>query len=388
MSHKLLSLTGVAAVLLAASLVPLLDSNNAPTTSASKARAKTAVGDLPLYFVENQGQSDSKVDFYVPGQTSIFFTSRGVTYSLGDEQSRWAVRQSFLGANRAEPQGLDRTGAVFSYFKGDRVDWQTGVASFSGMAYRDLWPGIDLVYRGGTGQLKYSFVVQPGADPSDIRLAYRGATDLQMGPDGGLRVSAGSHGFTDQAPYVYQGDGASRVEVDSAYHLAGSSYGFGLGSYDLSRPLVIDPAVTVWAGYIGGDSQDGGNGIAVDASGNAYVVGTTYSSEATFPEVVGPDSSYTSGGDAFVAKVAADGTGLMYAGYIGGQFDEEGTGIAVDGAGNAYVIGDTRSGRKTFPDTVGRTPRSTESATPSWPRSMPPAPTWYTRDTSGGRGLR
>jgi hypothetical protein len=110
----------------------------------------------------------------------------------------------------------------------------------------------------------------------------------------------------------------------------------------------------VYAGYIGGNGDDVGDGIAVDGTGNAYVIGATYSTEATFPVSVGPDPSYNGGGyDAFVAEVKADGTGLVYAGYIGGNRAERGRGIAVDGAGNAYVTGSTYSTEATFPVAVG-----------------------------------
>ncbi|MBI4590231.1 MAG: SBBP repeat-containing protein, partial [Candidatus Rokubacteria bacterium] len=109
----------------------------------------------------------------------------------------------------------------------------------------------------------------------------------------------------------------------------------------------------VYAGYIGGSGDDFGRGIAVDSAGNAYITGDTLSSEATFPVTVGPDLTHNGGSDAFVAKVNAAGTALVYAGYIGGSADDWGEGIAVDSAGNAYVTGTTRSTEATFPVAVG-----------------------------------
>ncbi|MEK7752986.1 MAG: SBBP repeat-containing protein, partial [Acidobacteriota bacterium] len=130
-------------------------------------------------------------------------------------------------------------------------------------------------------------------------------------------------------------------------------YGFRVGPYDRSRPLVLDPSMFVYAGYIGGSGLDIGFGIAVDAAGNAYVTGYTLSTEATFPVAVGPDLTYNGDSDAFVAKVNAAGTALVYAGYIGGSGTDEGRGIALDAAGNAYVTGWTVSSEATFPVTVG-----------------------------------
>jgi uncharacterized repeat protein (TIGR01451 family) len=118
----------------------------------------------------------------------------------------------------------------------------------------------------------------------------------------------------------------------------------------------VDPAGTglLYAGYIGGSGDDQGFGVAVDASGSAYVTGRTGSTEATFPATVGPDTTYNGGTfDAFVAKVDPAGTGLDYAGYIGGSSTDVGLGIAVDGSGSAYVTGWTESSEATFPAAVG-----------------------------------
>lgn len=110
----------------------------------------------------------------------------------------------------------------------------------------------------------------------------------------------------------------------------------------------------VYAGYLGGSGDDIARDIAVDAAGNAYVVGQTDSDETSFPVTAGPDLTYNGIFlDAFVAKVAADGSGLVYAGYLGGSGDDFGQGIAVDTADNAYVVGSTTSDETSFPVTVG-----------------------------------
>src|SRR5439155_292718 len=109
-----------------------------------------------------------------------------------------------------------------------------------------------------------------------------------------------------------------------------------------------------YAGYIGGEANDLGFAVAVDSSGSAYVTGSTGSSE--FPVAVGPDLTPNGLDDAFVAKVKADGTGLEYAGYIGGSANDSGRGIAVDGSGNAYITGTTLSDETTFPVVGGPDP--------------------------------
>jgi hypothetical protein len=132
------------------------------------------------------------------------------------------------------------------------------------------------------------------------------------------------------------------------------SHPFTAGNEAVSAPLSVvhsQQAVSLlYSGFLGGSSGDGGYGIAVDSSGNAYVTGYTYSRD--FPAVVGPDLSFNGGSwDAFVAKVNPVGTALVYAIFLGGSENEEGLSVAVDSSGNAYVTGCTVSWD--FPAVVG-----------------------------------
>jgi hypothetical protein len=320
---------------------------------------------MPLYFIANQGQMDARVAYYVQGSDkTLYFTPKGVTFALtdltpnpsqemGSERERWIVKLDFVKANSVRPIGQEQTDAIISYFKGSPDEWHAGLPTYTQIVYRDLWAGIDLVYSGTTDRLKYEFVVQPGADPAQIRLAYRGAT-LRVNDAGQLEVNTPTGGFQDDAPVAYQEVDGKRVPVVAGYKLDdATTYGFHVGAYDPALPLVIDPAMLVYCGYIGGSSWDEGEGIAVDAAGNAYVVGDTNSTNATLPETVGPDLTHNGNHEVFVAKVKADGTGLVYAGYIGGSGNEYSWGIVVDDSGNAYIAGETNSTQTTFPVTVG-----------------------------------
>jgi len=271
-----------------------------------------------------------------------------------------------VGANPGvRPVGEEQQEAVISYFRGQPDEWRTGLPTYSRIVYRDLWPGIDLAYYGTVDRLKYEFIVHPGADPAQIRLAYRGATGVAFNGAGQLEVETPIGGFADDRPVAYQEIDGQRVDVLVEYAVNpfdplpesddSALYTFQIGPYDRSHPLVLDPAVLVYCGYIGGWGEDDGYGIAVDGAGNAYVVGFTFSSAAEgFPVTAGPDLTQNGGGDAFVAKVNAAGTALAYCGYIGGSANDWGYGIAVDGAGNAYVVGETWSSEaEGFPVTVG-----------------------------------
>ncbi len=325
-------------------------------------------GRMPLVFIPN-GVPGSKSETYaVLGKDrSIAFTSSGLTFVLTSASlgKRWAVKLDFMDADpQAGPRPRDKAETVVSYFRGAPGQWRPGVPAYSGVAYANLWPGVDLVYSGTRNKLKYDLVVHPGADPSRIRMSYRGASDVEMRPDGSLEVKTPLGSFSDGAPTAYQDVDGRRVNVGAAYSLdpapaggkEGQEVGFRLGAYDRTRALVIDPFVEVYGGFIGGSGDDIGAAIAVDAAGCAYVVGTTISSQTTFPVTAGPDLTYNGGGtdtDAFVAKVRADGTGLVYCGYIGGAGNDAALGVAVDASGNAYITGVTASSETTFPATVG-----------------------------------
>jgi hypothetical protein len=372
-------------------------------------------GKMPLYFIPNQGQMDKQVAYYVQGKDkTIYFTPGGITFALmkpaqkkeapsrptpvrsildlreerskaqdaglksadaepghgvEDGSERWAVKLDFVGADKSvKPVAQDKTGAVVSYFKGKPEEWRAGLPTYSKVVYPNLWPGIDLVYYGTVNKLKYEFIVHPGVDPSIIWLTYRGVESVSVNGEGRLKVTTPVGGFTDDLPVAYQVIGGRRSDIKLAYKMdrqtkldgasdssetEAFSYGFDVGNYDPSLLLVLDPAVLVYCGYIGGSSDEYGRGIAVDGSGNAYVTGETCSTQVTFPVTVGPDLTQNGSWDALVAKVNAAGTALVYCGYIGGSADDGGYGIAVDGAGNAYVTGETSSGEATFPVTVG-----------------------------------
>ena len=367
-----------------------------PKPGVEQARLVKSAGRLPVDFIENRGQVASRYRFHVKGKdTSLYFGAKGMTYVLTKANGhherpanakppltgkavkrstgpslRWTVHVDFVGANpKSQLVAEEKTDAVISYFKGAPSQWNAGLPTYRRLVYRNLWPGIDLVYRGRVDQLKYEFIVRPGADPAQIKLAYRGASSVAIGPDGNLRVETELGAFADQAPVSFQAINGKQHPVGSAFRLETiANYAgrkktpvlrFELGAYDQSKTLIIDPLTLVYAGYIGGNIADVGYSIAVDASGNVYVAGYTVSSEATFPDTGGPDLTLNGGDDAFICKVNAAGTALSYCGFIGGSGADRAFGVAVDATGHAYVAGYTSSSAASFP--VGTGPDLTQN---------------------------
>ena len=253
--------------------------------------AAKAYGRLPLAFVPNAGQTDLRVRYQAQvGGASFYFTPREAVFSFAKERQGVALRLRFLGATRnprIERQRLG-PGRVNYLIGNDPAKWRTNLPAYRQVVYRDLWPGIDLAFRGQGGRLKYEFRLAPGASVRDIRLAYRGANRVSVGPSGELRIGTALGVLSDSRPASYQPVDGKRVPVASRYALDGNVYGFALGAHDPSRPLVIDPGL-VYSTYLGGSSSEAGLGIAVDAalpSPNAYVTGVT--SSTNFPTTIGP----------------------------------------------------------------------------------------------------
>jgi hypothetical protein len=196
--------------------------------------------------------------------------------------------------------------------------------------------------------------VAPGADPRLVTLAFEGARDVHIDARGELVLGVEGGEVRQHKPVVYQEVAGVRQEVAGRYVIKGKrQVGFRVAAYDPSRPLVIDP-VLVYSTYLGGSGAsvgEGGEGIAVDGAGSAYVTGTAVS--ADFPTTAGAAQTTHAGGfaDAYVTKLNASGSGLVFSTYLGGSGQDTGNGIAVDVAGIAYVTGVTNS--TDFPTTAG-----------------------------------
>ena len=206
-------------------------------------------------------------------------------------------------------------------------------------------PRVDLVYYGRQGQLEYDFIVAPGQSPDRIGLAFEGISKLELDERGNLKLHHLTGVLRFEKPVVYQEVSGARKEIAGSYVLKQNDrVGFKIAAYDKTQPLIIDPVLS-YSSYLGGGGQDAAAAIAVDSQGQAYVTGAT--SSLNFPSPGAPAKGFAGGGilgtDGFVAKLNADGSGLVYSTYFGGSDDEFGMGITVDAQGNAYVTGATRS---------------------------------------------
>ncbi len=235
-----------------------------------------------------------------------------------------------------------------NYFIGNnREKWVTDVPSYERVKYSGIYPGVDVEFYGNQRHLEYDFTVAPGADPKSIALKIEGAQKLAIDSHGDLILHTPDGDAKFQKPVVYQMFGAERREVAGNYALASRNrVTFAVAKYDRSLPLVIDPLLT-YSTFLGGTGEETGFGIAVDASGDAFVGGLTTSTDFPVTSATAFQSTKPTllSGCGFVTEIDPAGAHQIYSTYLcgataggSGNFDEV-FGIAVDTAGKVYVTG-------------------------------------------------
>ncbi len=228
-----------------------------------------------------------------------------------------------------------------NYFLGnDPGKWRRSVPTYSQIRYSNVYPGIDLVFYGNNQQLEYDFAVSANANPRQIQFEVSGASGLHLTGDGSLALQIGTSEVQFKVPVVYQESNGQRVAVHGAYSLTDSNHiRFHLSHYDTQKPLVIDP-VLVYSTYLGGSGDEQPSGIAVDDSGNVYVTGTTDSTDFPLGAI---GTLPAGSPHVYVAKLDPTGTHLIYADYLGGSSQDYGYALALDSSQNVYITGSTAS---------------------------------------------
>lgn len=309
---------------------------------------------------------------------------------------------------RSDISGLDELPGKLNYFIGNNSrKWRRDIPAYSKVRYSNVYPGIDLVYHGQQGQLEYDFVIAPGRSPARIKMAFKGMESIHLEPDGTLVLRTSGGDVRQPKPIAYQEINGQRREVTAGYVVEGNKVSFKIGSYDRNEPLIIDPVLIyssflggtsseqglgiavdaqgsayltgstfsmdfpvvgpyqnalnnsadafvakvnpagtalTYSTYLGGDNDEIGNAIAVDAQGSAYVVGVTVS--GTFPTTPGAFQVSKDGDiDGFVTKLSPSGSSLVYSTFLGGDRSDTAYGIAVTTDGRAHVVGRTDSTR-------------------------------------------
>jgi hypothetical protein len=319
-----------------------LEDRSLPSSSPA---LPTGYGQLPLAFQANQGQAPATVNYVAQGGGySVDLTAQQAVVALSpaDPAAGTTLTMKLLGANpSAPPTASDGLVTRVNYLIGsDPGQWHTNVPTYGQVTYQNVYQGVDAVYAGNQGQLETSFVVHPGANPAAIQMQVQGTEGLALDAQGNLVIHLPGGDVTELAPVAYQDMGGVRQAVSSRYVLeGGNAVGFQLGAYDPTQALVIDPTLS-YSSYLPGP----GVAIAVDSSGDAYVTGYTTGYN---------DTGSIGYGGPFVDKLNPAGTALIYQTFL--STSGGGTGIAVDGQGDAYVTGNAGSDLATTSNALSRT---------------------------------
>ncbi|MCB0714217.1 MAG: T9SS type A sorting domain-containing protein [Ignavibacteriae bacterium] len=367
-----------------------------------------------LSLIENRGQWDSDARFLMRGpNVNIWVSDNGFVYdfyrnhyttpdnanpqSVIPHLSRregHVVEVRFEGSSpsaRAIP--LEPTGEVVNYLIGSQENHKIGVPLYRNSRIEGLYPGVDALLYQENGQPRYDLIVEPGTNPSSIRISFAGAEELTLASNGNLQIGTTLGDIVQSDLFAYQVVNGTKEKVECSFKLVGNAVQFEVGAYDQQRPLVIDPIVT--ATYIGGSGwenvgpSDGNTSnlyrVAIDPRDNTVLLagGTAsddfpttpgaYDVSYNGPTVVDPVTAWDGvygrlsswGGDMFVMKLTPDGKSIIFSTYIGGADQgETPNGIAVDPRGNIWIVGATASNDfPTTPDAfqkhAGRVPDTT-----------------------------
>lgn len=311
-----------------------------PKTSAE---ARKLLSQLPLWF---EPLPDGRFASQSMGRTVVFEDQAAVWKMKGGA----SVQMQFQNANKTPiKHGVDRLAARFDRYKGnDPKNWTTGITAYQKVAYDAIYPGVDLVFYGKGSRMEHDFIVAPGADPKQIRLAFKGASKVELDARGDLNLDAGSDRLAMTKPVAYQTRvSGERSEVAVRFaESADHSIGFEVGQYDASLALVIDPMVQ-YSTYFGGNGEDEFVAVTVDLkSDSVWVVGSTDSTDLQ-TNGGGLNGANASGGrDVIIAQFLGANSGqllISYSTVYGGTGTEEPAAIGVAPNGNVFVVGSTGS---------------------------------------------
>jgi hypothetical protein len=339
-------------------------------TAASDAFATLAApafASLPMYFEPNQGQSGSEARFLARGRGYTFGVMpwgarlaltrtqpvsanprlAGAARPASTQETR-VIEMRFVAAQPAPRMagGGELPGRVNYFLGNDAAQWRTGVPLYQSVRLESVYPGVDVVFYGAHQQLEYDFVFAPQTDTAQAVVEFSGVDDLSIDGSGELILKVGGEEIRQHRPVLHQTILGKRRPVTGGYRQLGPRrVGFTVGEYDREHALIIDPVVN-YATYFGGGGVDVGWQIVIDGTGAAYIAGETTSAElgaTTGAFQTNYAGGTTNGGDAFVAKLNPEATGLEFLTYIGGRGNDGALAFALDATGNAYLTGYTDS---------------------------------------------
>lgn len=345
-----------------------------------------------VWMQPNAGQWDERIEYKIDLQIGeMFIEKNGFTYFLNDINSHLhhthdsqdehaepeefhmqVIRSKFLNSDwKKEVDHYDSSAFYKNYYLSkDQSKWKSGLHSYSYIAMRDFYKGIDLYLDGRSNTIEYSFELDPGSKPDQIQIQYEGQDKLFIDDDGNLHIVNQFGEIIESKPVAWTSDeNGKQKEVRVGFALENDIVRFEFpDGYDQSKKLTIDPSL-VFSSFSGSTLDNWGMTATPDVAGNTYAGGIAFTGAGSYPTVSGsfdvtynggtPYTYTTSTGASFslqgfdiaISKFNATGTSLIYSTYLGGSANEAPHSMVVDDNGDLFVFGVTSSGD--FPVTSG-----------------------------------
>ncbi|TNE80382.1 MAG: PKD domain-containing protein [Bacteroidetes bacterium] len=343
-----------------------------------------------MVFDENKGQWDDRALFKsaFPGG-EVFLQQDGLRYLFINEEAisdylhhppkpnlaypvtvqSHVIAVDFFGANpKPEVKGSLQYSYYSNYFLGnDPTHWASDVKSYGMVTYQELYPKIDLEFIGNGNSLKYQYRLNPGAKAEDIKLHFRGQEAMLVN-EGELVIKTSFHEFREAKPYAYQMVDGEQKEVEAQFEIQGDIVSYKLGEYRKDLPVVIDP-VLIFCTYSGTTADNFGFTAAYDSLGNFYAGGNvrnaTTIAGGKYPATPGAFQTAFQGGgspggtptnvgfpcDVAISKYDSSGSNLIWASYLGGEYNDYPHSLIVNSKEELVVFGTTFS--QQFPTSRG-----------------------------------
>jgi hypothetical protein len=301
-----------------------------------------------LRFVENKGQWNEEIDFQaqVPGGR-VGVSAKGFSVLLLDMEEmerrhlagHGAINESdgqpaseplnghyfqinLLGSNKQSKPIVDMPlEGHYNYFLGnDSCRWASNVLAYASILYPDVYDGIDFRVSSIGNNVKYDFIVRPGADPSQIKIEHCGVDGIEN-IDDQLEIQTAVGLVTEQKSFSYQFSGQTKQTVPSEYRLHNNVVTFSFpDDYDECRELVIDPLL-IFSTYSGSTADNWGSTATPGEHGTLYSAGVTWQYfGGFFPATSGAFQTTNHGSfDIAVIKYDSAGTRFLYATLLGGS---------------------------------------------------------------------
>lgn len=279
-----------------------------------------------------------------------------------------AYRVSFLGGTKStKAKGEKPTGDRSNFYLGnDPSKWKTDIQSFSAVRVENMYPGIDVKYYTYNDKIKFDILVEPGANPSLIKVKYEGADKIEV-IKGELVITTSLGIVKELKPYAYQVVGGTKVEIPCSYVLANNQVSYKIQGYNKNAPLVIDPEYLWLSTYSGSYTDNWGYTAAPGPDKSIYAAGIVAGNG--YPTTTGAyqtrnnsDRNLRFGWDVAITRYAQDGNdpksvpdafgirdkGPIFSTYIGGYGDDYPHSLIVANNGDVVILGRTNS-EETFP---------------------------------------